>query len=1749
MADNTVNIKLQLTALGIKEANSDAVALSSNLDKAVKTADVIKKTAAASGTGESKTARSLGIGAGTGSAASDFAAQASGLGGLVHLYATFAANLFAVSAGFTMLSKAMDTTNLVAGLDQIGASVGKNLGSLSKQMVDIANGAISLQQAMRSTAMATSGGMTNDQILRMTKVAQQASLALGRDLPDSMDRLTKGIIKTQPELLDELGIMTRVIPAQSAYAEKIGKTVTSLTTFEKQQAFANAVLEEGEKKFGAIALQSNPYSKILAGLTNLAQTGLSLVNTVLAPLVAMLASSPTGLAIAIGAVASMLLKQAIPTMGMLKENTLAAAEQSKLLAVTKSIEAQKGYQAEALAAKAAAVEISNTKLAALKESEDAAKTAATNNIATAKANSALVIANAKKEFEISKQTADNLAEEKVSALVRVETKIKELSDKELAKGGKPSAAYKLLNTPDINSVTQEQLNRVESTAKGYDTKAVKANLAGNEELYQSNKKNAAMQREYISTILDVQKAHNSYTGSLTEGTAKVAAVELKASTAVQNAISAESEAHKNSAIVVAEASVKKVLAENAATLAAEEYVKTSLQNESILSTGRHTRMIADRALLQAASDSIVSQSSQTASTKGFTAAMSEAYKSVTIAMSGASSEMVKIGTTTDESGKQIDNFEKVTTPAMGKVRGGWTLLKSAVVSATSVVTTALSAFQSIFIYVGIAIAIYQTFNSVLSSSAKESAAFNDSLETLKSSFDNIDRTIDVISKKDPLGSMSIVSTQALANAFNDLTTNLDATISRFEKLVVARSGWDSAKNWLFDMFGQGDADKLAASVSMSIVDAMKVMEEGPAKEAVKSSLTNLIGKGIDPSNFNSINSAIKDLDENKILGVANATDKLLQTANRNANNAASALTAFATALADIAKQNTVMGNKLIPTDDYSKLGIELGKGAVSLNEALKDPINSLKALAALSKDISTLSLLPRDTAVELGGASKQIDAILSSLGNLDRQKASLEASISKTQATLEAGTSRTDYGVRLVSDRDLEIAQKIHDIDASRLVAIDVSISKQKAAAEDMRTKFKDIGTEFATASFNNLAKGFKIALQEASITSAKGYLDVMKQAGMGVAAAKTEAGINQAEFAVQRAAIEANLSVIQSQNSLKLSIDLLRLVNERTNLYAERDALKAQGIPTRGVDTKIEANVVALTQMSTRISKSNIDPKLLAKDAASKTPSADTLELMKTIPGYMSELMGAMGQLAKIDAAAGASSFASKQKIFVASIDSMKEAETLNITALTTDKEKLAYTEKLSSTYDANLSSLILTTDQDILRRNYAKDLLEYAKQQSAIDKSGSKAPEAAKKAQVELDRARSERLRKFNTDDQVLSSEALNKKEAGENALAKVKSDYALKDKQASTDLFKAQNDGQQQALKYLDDSGLLSAKEYAKRVEILALSVAEAQYAQETANINKKDSDSRRDAEEALRVLKRENAMPGAVQRDTTPATDALKQLNVDTTNALALSAQVYDNTVQGIKNTAEAVAKSSDWITGAQKGLQSYAKTAADVAGNTNTAFTNAFKGMEDALVSFVTTGKLDFNSLANSIIADMVRIAVQQSVTGPLANAGMSFISSMFSSGSSGSSIPAGTFPSAKGNAFGSTGVQAFAKGSGFSNSIVSNPTLFKFASGTGLMGEAGPEAIMPLTRDATGTLGVRSAGINQSNGNNVVINIIESKEKAGTQERDNKNGVDMISIFVEKVKSSLAGDITSGNGSVPNALSRTYGLNRSVGAY
>ncbi len=182
-------------------------------------------------------------------------------------------------------------------------------------------------------------------------------------------------------------------------------------------------------------------------------------------------------------------------------------------------------------------------------------------------------------------------------------------------------------------------------------------------------------------------------------------------------------------------------------------------------------------------------------------------------------------------------------------------------------------------------------------------------------------------------------------------------------------------------------------------------------------------------------------------------------------------------------------------------------------------------------------------------------------------------------------------------------------------------------------------------------------------------------------------------------------------------------------------------------------------------------------------------------------------------------------------------------------------------------------------------------------------------------------------------------------------------------------------------------------------------------------------------------------------------------------------------------------------GFNRAMRNYANIAADTGKQIESLMTNAFKGMEDALVKFVMTGKLDFKSLADSIIADLIRIQVQQQITGPLA-AWLGSPSYSQTSGLSGMN-PNQPIMSANGNVFG------FASGGAFTNQLFNSPTPFRFATGSGfnlgIMGEAGPEAVMPLSRDSSGKLGVRAQGGGLHITNAPVIQIDSRTDRADVQ--------------------------------------------------
>ncbi|PWW10400.1 phage tail tape measure protein [Pantoea sp. AG702] len=166
---------------------------------------------------------------------------------------------------------------------------------------------------------------------------------------------------------------------------------------------------------------------------------------------------------------------------------------------------------------------------------------------------------------------------------------------------------------------------------------------------------------------------------------------------------------------------------------------------------------------------------------------------------------------------------------------------------------------------------------------------------------------------------------------------------------------------------------------------------------------------------------------------------------------------------------------------------------------------------------------------------------------------------------------------------------------------------------------------------------------------------------------------------------------------------------------------------------------------------------------------------------------------------------------------------------------------------------------------------------------------------------------------------------------------------------------------------------------------------------------------------------------------------------------------------------------NFTAGAKRAWQEYQDSAANVSAMSQQLFSNAISGMEDALVKFVTTGKASFSDFANSVLADIARIAIRQSLVG-IGDSFAGGFGGLFSKGASaGQSFAVPSFrPNAKGGVYDSPSLSAYSGG------VYDSPKFFAFAKGAGVFGEAGPEAIMPLKRGPDGSLGVRMVDGGQS---------------------------------------------------------------------
>ncbi len=1015
---NKVTFTLEAKTSGLKEANETAKSLNKNMTEAAASAKKLSntKTAAAAYKAAQTAQESVDYGVtrslrpgGTGASARDFAQEAQGLGGLVRLYATYAANIFAVGAAFRALSNAMDTSNMVRGLDQLGAASGTALGSLSKRLVEVTDGAISLREAMEATAKASSSGMSSENILRMGKVAKQASQALGVDMSDAVSRISRGITKLEPELLDEIGLFTKTGKAAEDYAKSVGKTANQLTDFERRAAFANAVLAEGEKKFGAINLDTNPYTQLLASIKDLSQKGLELINKVLGPIVKFFSESPAALTTAIAGLGAVLIKQALPALGEFKAGLQATADRATEISVSRARDAADAKKKIDQLALAELVDAADTRIDKMDEAE-------------------------KRMQEIDR---GSIRSRTLLAQVYADT------------------------SRDITTISDDEFKKFDNSLKKYASGA-----SADPEL-------VAREREQINVLREARDA---------------------------------------------EISTRQAMAETAIM---------RKEAEKGLGTYAQTLRISEAAQKSATKAQIVSNAAYNGS------------------LVGTSDAMFLMREELKKSGLQLGKFEAATLS-----------VRSRMAAFAGQVGTAMNALGMIGMVVGAAIGAFQLLNAWFSKNAKETAAFEKSLDSSESAIANIGRTLDFINKKPLLEQLSVESVNARTNAFKEVSDSVTGLTNNLLAADKAASGWDRFMDGFATIWDGDLASKFSKNMAGTLFGSLEKLGNAPEAEEARKKIAEILT--IDPKfTEKSLASVLENTAKtapDKLKKLEAALADIGKAAQVSAAKSTELQSAF-TKLSDMRKD---MEKKLMPTDDLTKYGQEMINSFQKLSIAMDDPKTKLNAIQQLSKEMlntpgTTLSqvLGLQQVADDAAGAERATAKYNQSIRRAAELEAELADKIGKTAASYAARTGKVQRGG--FGDDELKrlrsIAAEIKSLKADANIQLNLKTElsgKVEAAsgkiAEAQLAVFKE-GTRIVTTALS-------AEWAKAGTTIANAYASILSG---------TETGIKMRATA-DRAVISAQIEQIKTQRDLIISNRELTLQIAEQELNEKKREAKRGG-------------------------------------------------------------------------------------------------------------------------------------------------------------------------------------------------------------------------------------------------------------------------------------------------------------------------------------------------------------------------------------------------------------------------------------------------------------------------------------------------------------------------------------------------------------------------------------------------------------
>jgi len=1707
MADQTVKIDLSVedTRGTMRKRTDEGRAYNKELERSE---SLLKKTMGPSASSVREYGQARGAAGVTGASARDFAKESEGLGGLVRLYATYAANIYAVSAAFGALRDAMQTDVMSRSLDLLGARTGTALGGMAKQLVAVTDGAISFREAMEATGKAVSAGLNKQQFTDLGIVAKGASQALGLNMSDAISRLSRGITKLEPELLDELGLFTKLGKSTEDYARSIGKSEAQLTDFERRQAFANAVLKEGKDKFADIAQESNVYDKLLAQLKNVAQGILSVVNTAILPIAKLFADNSTLIGAAIAAFTLKLTKDALPVLGQWREKlqatAIAAREESEKInlafqeAFAFKSETDLGLPVlrDKVIKATADLKIAQDKLA---KSTPAELKGAAFKQATTEAELS-TNTRAKLEADISRFTATGAAHMKDYAeaskdvlaadarrvaLAKELEALEEKSQEGLQKRARVGS--ELWQREQIASDARSKAASLEIRAKVGENVDRLGVIGGIGELY-----NTTM------ATRDLGKLDKFKTIALGTFSAVVRGVEIFAQSLSKAFFYLE-------IAIVTFGILDSVFSTNEKAISKFKQSVDEL-DESI----KNTELVAQKFKDTLTYESIIAY---TNSLQGLSEALEKTNADFKQAVQESSTwnkfwDSVKdvtpfVDSIRETAGKRLSKsiIDAINLAPVGEARDALrNKYKSMIVIDSKLPFTAKNIESALD---NLKDAEFdQTFDRVTEATKETNKIWAQSSNVLKQLKEDSEATAksfstlaNSVKDKSPLtefltNNLKQANSLQAALSSDNIYTQAGAAdfLSRLSELkpldpAVAKS---VAENTI-------EFNKLTTKANeyrTQIYDITKKIEETSKSRSVQSLAVRPIG----PSNFqaNRLEEAAtpdytKTLSEAKA-GLKDVEDKLKSVTANLAKN-----------VADSAE----LAVKLF----FQKSNLELRKLAIDKEKLIVSFVPEVKTKEAIER---RADLEKESISIEQKLFNIQSDLVIAQEKST-LQMAQLTAQLEKNeiQAKLNTMMDGDTENIKKLQARDTELTKSMS---ANSLI-----LKAMEGGASGVAALMKSPEGASMTGKLSGLFSIYQEKKKKAQEAENRRLdVDMKKDADQAVLVIEDKIKSLQDTYDTINQSLSA-LATGPEADTFKDSVQLIlgRLKDQQELLKFDETlaklnvALQAAKTVKGPAGAKDEASILSQIQKQTTAK----DVKALQQQEAQGIATVNA-QRAKTIRDLEQEVR-LKGELAEASKAyiLGTGLQAEKSRI---QIDQDIRAIQSRL-AFEKEEQRLAAARKLQVEAQEAVRQL-----GPMASKENAANPQAYAAKAAVAQAKLTEAEEA--KANVEADRGARivvENSKRY-TDAHTLRMKAIDEEIGRLQAQQLI--EQTLRD--ISTDRLTRENDLAQFRLdRQIELLQITDQDAKAQKIRLADVAIE--------LNLKKQLADIDAQILMAEENLRREKAAQGGgptaedLFSGVPEVPSALAQRQAEAAS-LKLKRQGYIDTAEAAKNLSK-------------EQLELFGRE-----GAYTDAVKNGFKAMEDALVEFAKTGKLSFKSMIDSFLTDLLRYEIRQQQLELFKGFGgasgiaksimgfMGFGPTNINANAPSPDAAAMDLFSAKGNAFDKGyPLHKFAMGAAFTNSIVNSPTLFKFAQGTGLMGEAGPEAVMPLKRDSDGNLGVRS----QPSNVNVVVNN-HTGQPAKTNETIDSRGNRTIEVIVGDV---VAQQIATKGSPIQQSMSNTYG--------